>query len=185
MPPHGAATHVCARTAGKSRFPKSRSGASSLRISHPVNTAIRSSSGKTMRRCPPKPRAIQIYPGRSVRGSSHHLNPYLKPSSASVNGVSDCLTQSCATICFPSHMPSWRYRYPIFARSVLFRNRSALGIDYSHGRSLPVMLDAKRREQIFLTIPFDILPSLFLKNISQQLRHETVLLTDCMLCRSV
>src|SRR5438445_11706815 len=62
----------------------------------------------TIRRCPPKPLAIHTYRCPSARGNSHHLNPYLKPSSASINGVSDCFTQSFDTICSPSHMPSCR-----------------------------------------------------------------------------
>src|SRR5438093_2271357 len=62
----------------------------------------------TIRRCPPKPLAIHTYRCPSARGNSHHLNPYLKPSSASINGVSDCFTQSFDTICSPSHTPSCR-----------------------------------------------------------------------------
>src|SRR5437016_9291358 len=65
----------------------------------------------TIRRCPPKPLAIHTYRCPSARGNSHHLNPYLKPSSASINGVSDCFTQSFDTICSPSHMPSCRSKY--------------------------------------------------------------------------
>src|SRR4029077_12100834 len=94
-----------------------------FRISHPVNTAIMSSSGKTMSRWPPKPRAIKTYAVRSVRGSSHHLNPYLNPSSASVDGARDCLTHSLDTICFPSHTPPCKYRDPILARSEFLRKR--------------------------------------------------------------
>src|SRR5947199_9381213 len=75
---------------------------------NPVNAAIRSSSGNTIRRCPPKPLAIHTYRCPSARGNSHHLNPYLKPSSASINEVSDCFTQSFDTICSPSHTPSCR-----------------------------------------------------------------------------
>jgi hypothetical protein len=106
--PQGVGSQLCERTAPRIRLINSPSPAGSLRMSHPVTTAIRSSSGNTIRRWPPKPLAIQTYCCLSARGKSHHLNPYRKPSSASIKGVSDCFTQSFDTICFPSHMPSCR-----------------------------------------------------------------------------
>ena len=68
---------VSACIASRSRLANSWSVAGSLRISHPVNTAISSSSGKTIRRCPPNPLPIQTYRCVPARGYSHHLNPYL------------------------------------------------------------------------------------------------------------
>jgi len=73
--------HASCCTAGSNRSTRSLVGAGSLRISHPVNTTIRLLSGKTISRWPPNPLAIQAY--LPFTGYNHHLNPYLKFSSAS------------------------------------------------------------------------------------------------------
>src|SRR5882724_3237875 len=99
-----------ARTADSTRLTNSCSGSVVPKMSHPVNTTISPSSGKTISSCPPKPLAIHTSRCESFRASSHHLNPYLSSSSACIIGATDSLTHSFGTICFPSHVPSCRYK---------------------------------------------------------------------------